>query len=249
MIGRLLASALVSGLLAGVLISVIQEFTTTPIILHAEEFEGAGGHDDHAALMWTDEVSGGQFYLAHSAEEHAGEEGGWGPADGFERTLFTTGANLVAGVGFAALLVAGFHLAGRRIDGRTGLAWGVAGFVVFQLAPALGLPPEVPGSMAADLAGRQMWWWFAVASTGVGVWLLLMVRALPLHVLGVLLIALPHLVGAPQPAEIGGAVPPELAGHFAAAALVTAFIFWALLGWLAGSCYQRLVEKPQMAAA
>ena len=118
MIGRLLASALVSGLLTGVLISVIQEFTTTPIILHAEAFEGAGGHDDHAALMWTDEVSGGQFYLAHSAEEQEGEEGGWGPQGGLERTLFTTAANLIAGVGFAALLVAGFHLAGRRIDGR-----------------------------------------------------------------------------------------------------------------------------------
>ena len=40
MIRKVLASALLSGLLAGVLITVIQEFTTTPIILHAEEYEG-----------------------------------------------------------------------------------------------------------------------------------------------------------------------------------------------------------------
>ncbi len=248
MIGRLLASALVSGLLTGVLISAIQHFTTTPIILHAEEYENGGGHD-HAALMWTDEVSGGQFYLAHSAEEHEAEGEGWSPADGLERTLHTVGANLIAGVGFAALLVAGFHLTGRHIDGRTGLAWGVAGFVVFQLAPSLGLPPEVPGAMAADLGARQAWWWLAVASTGVGVWLLLMVRALPLHVLGVVMIALPHLVGAPQPEAIGGSVPPELAGHFAAASLVTGFIFWAMLGWLCGRTYQWMLERPQNSAA
>ena len=248
MIGRLLASALVSGLLTGVLISAIQHFTTTPIILLAEEYENGGGHD-HAALMWTDEVSGGQFYLAHSTEEHEGDGAVWSPADGLERTLYTTGVNLIAGVGFAALLVAGFHLSGRRIDGRTGLGWGVAGFVVFQLAPALGLRPEVPGSFAADLAARQAWWWFAVASTGVGVWLLLMLRSLPLHVMGILLIALPHLVGAPQPEGIGGAVPPELAGHFAAASLVTGFIFWAVLGWLAGRTYQAMIERPQAATA
>jgi len=248
MIGRLLASVLVSGLLTGVLISAVQHFTTTPIILHAEEYENAGG-DTHASLMWTDEVSGGQFYLAHGTEEHEGDEGGWAPENGLERAFYTMAANLIAGVGFAALLVAGFHLSGREINGRTGLAWGVAGFVVFQLAPSLGLPPEVPGSMAAEIGGRQVWWWFAVASTGVGVWLLLMVRALPLHVMGILLIALPHLVGAPQPHEIGGAVPPEIAGHFAAAALATGFIFWAMLGWLSGRTYQWMLARPQTATA
>lgn len=248
MIGRLLASALVSGLLAGVLISVIQEFTTTPLILHAEEYEGMDEHHhDHAWMMWTDEVSGGQFYLAHAGHDDHAE--GWAPEDGIERTLYTTGANLIAGVGFAALLIAGFHLAGRPVDGRTGLAWGVAGFAVFQLAPALGLPPEVPGAMAADLGARQLWWFFAVAATGVGVWLLLLTRSVPLAVAGVVLIALPHLVGAPQPEAIGGSVPPEIAGHFAAAAIVTAFLFWVLLGWLAGESYKRFVTRPAAAGA
>jgi len=237
MIGRMLTAALVSGLLAGALISVVQEFTTTPIILHAEAYENGGGE---AALMWTDEVSGGQFYLAHDGEEH-GES--WAPENGIERTLTTTGANLIAGVGFAALLIAGFHIAGRPVDGRTGLAWGVAGFAAVQLAPALGLPPEVPGSIAADLGDRQLWWFFAAASTGVGIWLLLLVRSLLLHVAGVVLIALPHLVGAPRADGMGGLVPPELAAHFAAAALVTAFIFWAMLGWLAGRSYGHFVTR------
>ena len=55
-----------------------------------------------------------------------------------------------------------------------------------------------------------------------------------------LAMALPHLIGAPQPARIGGPVPPELAGHFVAASLVTAAIFWCALGWLSGTFWQRL---------
>jgi predicted cobalt transporter CbtA len=61
-----------------------------------------------------------------------------------------------------------------------------------------------------------------------------------LKVLGVVVVALPHIIGAPHPAEIGGAVPPELAGHFAAASIVVSAIFWASLGWLGGTFWQRL---------
>ncbi len=39
MFRRILTVALVAGALAGIGISVVQEFTTTPIILHSEEFE------------------------------------------------------------------------------------------------------------------------------------------------------------------------------------------------------------------
>jgi predicted cobalt transporter CbtA len=56
---------------------------------------------------------------------------------------------------------------------------------------------------------------------------------------GIVLMAAPHLIGAPQPDRIGGAVPPELAGHFAAASLVTAAIFWCVLGWLSGTFWRR----------
>jgi predicted cobalt transporter CbtA len=56
---------------------------------------------------------------------------------------------------------------------------------------------------------------------------------------GLALMAAPHLIGAPQPERIGGAVPPELAGHFAAASLVTAAVFWCVLGWLSGTFWRR----------
>ncbi len=240
MIGRLLTAALVSGVLAGVLISVVHHFTTTPIILHAEHYEGMGG-DDHAILMWTDEVAGGQFYLARGDEDYGDEA--WAPEDGLERTLYTGLANILTGVAFGALLIAGMYMRGAPVDGRKGLAWGVAGFAVFAMAPATGLPPELPGTMAVEVEARQLWWVFAAVSTGAGLWLLLLTRRAALHAAGVVLIALPHVVGAPEPV-LGGPVPPELAAHFASASLATGLVFWSLLGWFGGKSYRRFVEGP-----
>ncbi|MBT6205115.1 MAG: CbtA family protein [Alphaproteobacteria bacterium] len=243
MIGRLLTAALLSGVLAGVLISVVHEFTTTPIILQAEQYE-ARGASDQAVLMRSDEISGGRFYLAHDGEDHAEGEETWAPENGLERTFFTTLSNVITGVAYAALLVAAFYMRGQKMDGRTGVLWGVAGFVVFALAPGMGLPPEVPGAMAAEVSARQTWWIFAAASTAAGLWLLFLTRHAVFNAVGVLLIALPHLVGAPF-APLGGNVPPELSAHFVAASLATALVFWAMLGWLAGASYERFVLRTE----
>ena len=50
MFRRIFFTAIVAGLLGGLAISVVQEFTTTPLILHAEEFENSGGEgaDKHS---------------------------------------------------------------------------------------------------------------------------------------------------------------------------------------------------------
>ncbi len=212
MLKRIALAALVAGLVGGIVISVVQEFTTTPLILHAEQFENAPA---------------------------SGEAEAWAPMDGIERTLFTSFGNIVAGIGFALMLVAGFALHGGEVDGRRGVLWGLAGYAVFSLAPALGLPPEVPGAMAAELVARQGWWLAAVAATALGLGLMVFARKPAWIVLGVIVLAAPHVVGAPQPDRLGGPVPPELAAHFVAASLVTAAVFWTLLGWLSGSLYRR----------
>ncbi|MEI2612914.1 MAG: CbtA family protein [Candidatus Promineifilaceae bacterium] len=41
--------------------------------------------------------------------------------------------------------------------------------LAFQLAPAFGLPPELPGMAAADLGARQVWWCGTALATGVGI--------------------------------------------------------------------------------
>lgn len=214
----MLLAAVAAGLLGGLIISVVQEFTTTPIILHAEKFEAAPD--------------------AQATPDRHGHEA-WAPGDGIERTFFTALGNIVLGVGFALLLVAAFALYGGEIDGRRGVIWGIAGYAVFSLGPALGLPPEVPGSMAAELVARQEWWLLAAVATALGLALMVFGKGIPWIVLGLVILVAPHIAGAPQPDKIGGAAPAELAGHFVAASLVTAAVFWTLLGWLSGTFYRR----------
>ena len=227
MFRRVFATALIAGALCGLGISAVQELTTTPLILHAETFEKSGD----AALD-----SGVRF--AGRAFAHGDASAGT-PTGGLERALYTTLANVLAGVGFALLLAACFALAGRPVDGRTGILWGIAGFATVNLAPALGLPPEVPGTLAAELAARQGWWLLCAVATAAGLWAMALRGGSVWIALGIALLAAPHLIGAPQPERMGGAVPPELAAQFAAASLVTAAIFWCGLGWLSGALWKR----------
>ncbi|MEQ9559143.1 MAG: CbtA family protein [Rhodospirillales bacterium] len=244
MTGRIFAVALLAGLAAGLVVSVVQHFTTTPIILHAEEFENKptaslGGH----ARVDLDArgLAGARLYLAHGTESHGpgAKAEAWGPEDGLERTLFTALTNVLTAIGFALVLTAAIFMRGRPVDGRRGVAWGIAGFAAVSLAPALGLPPEGPGAMAAELTGRQGWWVLCAALTagGLGLMFLGVQRWMPWA--GVGLLVLPHVLGAPQAEAMGGPVPPELAAHFVAASLVTAAAFWAFLGWATGTLAKR----------
>jgi cobalt transporter subunit CbtA len=126
--------------------------------------------------------------------------------------------------------------------------WGLAGFAAMTLSPSLGLPPEVPGSVAAELSARQVWWISAVVTAAVGLWLLAFGRAALWKIVGVAILAVPHIVGAPHPhgGEVGAA-PPELAAQFAATSIVVSAVSWALIGWLAGTFFERF-GRPRLAA-
>ena len=158
--------------------------------------------------------------------------GNWAPNDGLERTMFTFLANIITGVGFALVLTACFALSKRRINGRTGVLWGLGAFAIVSLAPALGLPPEVPGAKAADLTDRQFWWFFCVALTGAGLWAMIFRNGAIWAASGVLLIALPHISGAPTP-DYRWIRAAELAAQFVSASLATAAVFWCIpVGYL-----------------
>ncbi len=148
---------------------------------------------------------------------------------------------LVTYTGFALLLTAGFALAargGHTITARTGAVWGLCGFLAVQLAPAFGLPPELPGGLSAPLEQRQLWWAACVGATAAGIALLAFGRGLPAMALGVLLIALPHLIGAPE-VMFSGLAPPELTAHFAARVLGAGAVAWVILGTVAGAIWAR----------
>lgn len=232
MLRNLILSAAAAGLAAGLLTAALQQVTTTPIIIEAERYESSATGDGRDGSAPPD----GHVEAAHH------DTGAWVPQDGAERTLYTSLATIVTGVGFALALLGAMALTNRRINGPTGLAFGLAGFAALALAPALGLPPELPGSAAADLGARQVWWALTGVATIAGLAGFLLTDNVLLRIGGAVLIALPHIVGAPQPAAFASTAPAELAGHFAAASLAVTAVFWAVLGFLSGTVYERLAQ-------
>lgn len=235
MITRLLSAALVAGFLASVVATGLQLALTSPLILRAETFEEAGAH---AALAPPAAVTFASLIVpAHAPSGHGHGEGGhdhadgWQPAPGLQRMAFTGLATLVGGVGYALLLAAVMLALRREPNPQSGLAVGIAGFLAVALAPAIGLPPELPGMGAAPLLLRQSWWLMTVAATGLGLYLIA-VRRVPLTILGgLVLIVAPHLAGAPQPIDtVGSQLPPADAAQFAARSLAIGFVFWAVIG-------------------
>ncbi|TKT76702.1 CbtA family protein [Aquamicrobium sp. LC103] len=225
--------AAIAGLVAGLVLAAMQAFSTTPLIVAAEAYEGGGGAHDHPNDHDHAETGG------EAAHSHDHGEEAWTPEDGFEREFYTAAANVVTAIGFALVLVAVSEFAGGIASWRQGLMWGFAGFAVFTLAPGLGLPPELPGMPAADLAARQAWWIGTVAATAAGLALIVFGRSVALAALGVALIVAPHIVGAPQPESHDTAVPAELHHRFVVAVTVTNLLFWLILGAVAGTVRRR----------
>ena len=238
-------SAAGAGVLACVALTALQSQTTEPLILHAEVFEDAGGgHDPGPAappVATSDATALAAEAPGHAATPAEAEESEeWGPADGFERTAFTALANLVIGVAVALVLLGGMLLRGDPIDGRRGVLWGLAGFAAASLLPALGLPPELPGTPAADVVDRQLWWIGTAAASAAGIALLVFGPSWMTAVLGLILLVAPHVVGAPPPPSHEAAYPAGLAGEFVAASLVVSAVLWSLAGWSAGWLYRRM---------
>jgi cobalt transporter subunit CbtA len=242
MITRVLSAGLLAGLLAGVTIAVLQNFTTTPLILAAEVYENA---PDKAASLAEPAVlsiddAGRPVVLAH-AEEHAeGEQ--WAPAAGVERILYTSTATIACSIGFAFLLLAGMLIAGDAITERNAMVWAAAGFVVTGLAPGIGLSPEVPGMLAADLLARQSWWFLTAVLTAASLWLFLRSEHWGAKALAVALLIAPHILGAPHLAPGGdeAKIPAELAAQFAATSLAVHAALWIATGFAVGRLWPRL---------
>jgi cobalt transporter subunit CbtA len=149
---------------------------------------------------------------------------------GLSRATLTFVFNCLAGFGYALLLAVGMALRGHH-GWRRGLLWGAGGWLCFALAPAIALPPELPGAAETALAGRQLWWIGAAAGAAVGLTLVAFGRGWGWRLTGVLLGAMPHLAGAPGAGWQG--LPP--AGvRFAIGVLAVGGVFWLMLGLTAG---------------
>src|SRR6185312_9247275 len=223
--------AAIAGAVAGLAMTVAQQLTTVPLILKAEVYEEHGAtpaahnHGDAAQAP---------------VDQH--DEEGWSPANGFERTAFSALANILTGVGFALLLVAASELAGGIRNWCQGVFWGLAGFAVFTLAPSLGLPPELPAMPTAELGARQLWWVATAFSAAAALALVFYGRTPFAIVAAVALLVAPHLIGAPEPASYDTPIPEGLHHSFVVAVVLTALLFWVLLGALAGLFRERFIR-------
>ncbi len=218
---ELVIAALWTGLLAGLLLTAVQQIRVIPTLLKAEVYE----ENAHAAII--------------STTEHVHEYHEWQPENGWERTFFTAVANISLGLGFALLMGSIMCLRGRPDNWRMGLLWGLAGYLTFFVAPSLGLPPEVPGTEAAKLADRQSWWLITVFDTGFGLSLLAFAKTKTNKFFGAVLLLAPHLISAPQPEVHSSAAPAELAQSFITATVFANAVFWLAIGGLMGQFYKK----------
>jgi cobalt transporter subunit CbtA len=225
MFKRIAQTAGFTGLIAALFLTLLQSFWVVPLILQAETYENAPTEQVHE-------------HAENAPAGHVHDEEAWSPQDGWQRILSTTGGNLVVAVGFALMLAGLYTL---RAPGKTsqGVLWGLAGFAVFTLAPTLGLPPELPGTAAADLTQRQIWWIGTAASTAAALALIVFGKNWLLKVLGVAILVVPHIIGAPQPPVHESLAPEALESQFKIASLLTNALFWIAMGVISAWLFRR----------
>ncbi len=233
---RIIFAAVLAGALAGLAYAAVQQWRMVPLIHQAESFEGAG--HDHGASHGADDHAHAHAHADNEPQATKAEP--WAPAVGVERTIYTVVATVLASVGFALIMGGTSIVANIPITAQNGLVWGLAGFAAFTLAPAFGLPPELPGMPAGDLAARQVWWWSTALATGAALLAIALVRKPWAVALAIVVMAVPHILGAPVSADAQSDVPAHLAATFVATSLAGALIFWVAMGVIFGWVNTRL---------
>ena len=241
MLQRLLTSALLAGFAGGLIIALLQIVLLSPIIIEAEEYEA--GNRIHFEGVFdrpiTEHDHGDETIVeeTHEMEMDAGFFTG--------RSLRTVISTILTSLGYSFVMVAGFAIAERggvAVTARSGMIWGMAGFIAFNLATSAGLPPELPGSYAAPLQDRQLWWIGTAVASVAGLASIAFGKNWVPWAVGIALLALPHIIGAPVTDVFGGVVPPELQGDFVGLSLGVSAVGWVLLGLLAGFGWARQTD-------
>jgi cobalt transporter subunit CbtA len=206
-------------------------------------FQENGHHQQSTIQSQANDHASGHA-VSHGGADHHHDPDAWAPEDGIERLFFTSFSNVLAGMAFGLLILAGMAYKGKGNILMGGL-WGVAGYLTFFVAPTLGLHPEIPGMEAANLQGRQGWWLTTVALTAAGLGLIAFAHV-SLKVAGVVLLVIPHVLGAPLPEVAAGAShffhpDPQavlaleaLAADFLQATAIANAVFWLVLGLSCG---------------
>jgi len=227
---NLVLSAFLVAIIAGLFFSVYQAVFITPIIIDSEVYE-----------------------VIEAASEHAVEA--WAPEDGLERHSWSFATNFLLCFAYALILLSAMSVK-TSVNAVKGVFWGGAAYLTIFVAPALGLPPEIPGMEAAYLEGRQTWWLFTVVVTALSLWLIAFQSNFNKGV-GIVLILIPHILGAPQP-EMHGFVNTDAKSVEALTRLWYDFILqtsianallWLVTGGLSGFLVEKFIDaldKPSV---
>jgi len=229
MLTRVFMAAILAGLAAGLVMTAIQNFRTTPLILKAEVYENANAHHHNTGENTAEHK---KTEIDQATKQVESPE--WEPKDGFERTAYGVLSDVIVGIGFAFVMLAASMLTNMPITPKNGALWGLVAFAIFSLAPAAGLPPELPAMPVADLHARQIWWVATVLSGALGVWLIAKRGSYISVLIAVALFLAPHLIGAPQPSEHETAIPAHLIQEFVANSLFMMAVTWIVVGTALG---------------
>ncbi len=211
-----------AGAAAGLIAALLQLYFVQPVLLHAELYES--GQLVH--------------FGAESTVSAHPDLPGFDPVRDVLSMIFT----MLVYTGYSMILIALMALAESRgavIDARTGLVWGIAGFVTVHFAPGFTLAPEVPGVAAADVYARQIWWFATVIAAAAAMWLIAFGRNWAAWAAAIVLLLAPHVIGAPEPDVLTGPVPTEIGALFAARAYGVGMMAWVMLGGFAGYFWSR----------
>lgn len=228
MFTRILTSALFAGAASGLIAALLQLWFVQPVLLHAELYE-----------------SGALLHFGADANISAAQDvGGFDPLRDGLSTVFS----MLVYSAYAMIMMAAMAVAEERgalITARTGLIWGVAGFIAVHFAPGFSLAPEVPGVASADVILRQIWWFATVGMAAVAMGLIGFGKGWMAWMGAAVLLLAPHLYGAPEPEVFTGPVPTEIGALFAARALGVGMAAWALLGTFSGYFWSRQIGAAQ----
>lgn len=223
MLSRILITGLVAGSIAGLAVTVLQFATLMPLVHQAEVYEA--GYGANETLSMHDNIL--------QDRNQAGV---------FGKSLLTLLSNGMTGIGFGLVIAAGMSLLGRP-QAWHGLLWGIGGFLAWSLLPALGVPPRLPGVEEAPLLERQSWFMATALCSSAGLLALVLLRPHWLKPLGLVLLALPHVYGAPSVPAVQSSIPPELSEQFLLASLSISAGFWLLLGIISSSIFRTLARE------
>ena len=140
MFTKIITTALFAGFIVGIVSAILQLIFIQPILLHAELYESGS--------------------LTHFGENNSKEVNQKLPFD-FQRNGLSILFSALIYTGYAIILVSILAYASSlslKTDNLRSILFGISGFFAVQLAPAFGLPPELPGAAAAEVVPRQVWW-------------------------------------------------------------------------------------------